>query len=54
MHACRRNDGWMVEKQYAFIQALAETFARTRVGALRLLRFAFRHLRFRRHEWEHS
>jgi hypothetical protein len=39
------NDGWTVEKQYAFIEALAETGiaiasrTRTRVGSLRLLRF---------------
>ncbi|MFL6760809.1 hypothetical protein [Sphingomonas sp.] len=34
------NDGWTVEKQYAFTEALAEQpRARTRVGSLRLLRF---------------
>jgi hypothetical protein len=41
-----RNDGWTVEKRYAFIQALTEQpRARTRMGSLRLLRFAAPSLR---------
>jgi hypothetical protein len=41
-----RSDGWTVEKQYAFIEALAEQpRARTHMGSLRLLRFAAPSLR---------